>query len=399
MSPELSPMSCHAVDGGSLPVAGGLSRFAGESGVEEVHLMLRPTAYAGVETQLDWLQRVYAETCAAQGLGADTVVFRRLFCSDLPNQAAVLQAHPVATSGGGEAACAVSLVGQPPLPPAKVALWAYHVRLPEGALTKERAGNWLSLQRGALVHHWTTGLIAPAGETSRAQTEAILAGYGDGLRARGLTLADHVLRTWFFVQNVDANYHGLVAARRDCFTAHGLTADTHYIASTGIAGGAADVTATVMMDAYAIAGVQPAQIRYLAAPDHLCPTHRYGVTFERGASIDYRDRRHVLISGTASIDANGQILHPGDVEQQLARTLENVRALLENAGATFKDVCHYITYVRDPSDLAIAQQLMQQHAGHAPCQLVTAPVCRPGWLIEVECMAILPAENPELPAF
>ena len=39
------------------------------------------------------------------------------------------------------------------------------------------------------------------------------------------------------------------------------------------------------MDAYAIGGVESAQIEFLAAPDHLSPTHTYGVTFERGTSV------------------------------------------------------------------------------------------------------------------
>jgi len=35
----------------------------------------------------------------------------------------------------------------------------------------------------------------------------------------------------------------------------------------------------------------------------------------------------------------------------------------------------------------------------APVQVVVAPVCRPGWLVEVEGLAIIPASNPDLPPF
>ena len=119
----------------------------------------------------------------------------------------------------------------------------------------------------------------------------------------------------------------------------------------------------------------------------------------RGVAVSYRDRKHVIISGTASIDSAGMIVHPGDMPRQLDRTLENVEALLRDGGATFQDVCVLIVYVRDPSDLGVAQRAIHERFGEAPMQVVVAPVCRPGWLIEVECQAIVPISNPVLPAF
>ena len=128
----------------------------------------------------------------------------------------------------------------------------------------------------------------------------------------------------------------MVDARAEFFADHGLTPDTHFIASTGIEGSTARPDAKVSMDAYAIAGVRPEQLSYLAAPDHLSPTHTYGVTFERATSVAYRDRNHIILSGTASIDPEGNILHPGDMPRQLDRTLENMEALLAKAGATLR---------------------------------------------------------------
>ncbi|HEY3418662.1 MAG TPA: Rid family hydrolase [Armatimonadota bacterium] len=395
----LSQMRCHAIDCGTLPVTVHVAQFQGQGGVTEYHLMVRPTEYADVATQMTWIDNAYQGTLASLGLESDSAVLRRFFCSDLANQAAILQTDAFTVTGSPEEDCAISWVCQPPLPPAKVALWAYHLRVPEGTLAKRREGASLACDRGELSHRWTVGATCPGAGDSEEQTHGILQAYAADLQAQGLHLADHVLRTWFFVQNIDANYHGLVKARREFFASHGLIQETHYIASTGIQGGAAEVNALVMMDAYAIAGVRPEQICYLSAPDHLCPTHRYGVTFERGVSIAFRDRTHILISGTASIDMTGSILHTGDVLKQLDRTLENVRALLQQAGATFDDVCSAIVYVRDPSDLAIAQRALDERCGDIPLQLVVAPVCRPGWLIEVECQAIISADNPELPAF
>lgn len=383
----------------TVPATVSLSRFAGESGVDEIHLMVRPLEYAGIEQQLAWVHQAYDEALSSIGTDVRTAVFRRYFCSDVHNQAPALSAAPYARPGNPECPCAVSWVGQPPVAPAKVALWSYHVCDTRKELEKVQRGNCTTLLRGELAHHWTTGLTCPTGATSGSQTRGILKQYDDALRERGLRLADHLIRTWLFVQNVDADYAGLVAARREFFAACGLTSHTHYVASSGIQGTSAEVAARVSLDAYAISGVRDEQIRYLSAPEHLCPTHNYGVTFERGTSIAYRDRKQILLSGTASIDNQGNILHVGDVSRQLDRTLENMEALLAGAGATLRDMCHFIVYVRDPSDHAFAVRRMSERFAGVPTVVVTAAVCRPGWLIELEGMAVVPASNPSLPAF
>ncbi len=153
------------------------------------------------------------------------------------------------------------------------------------------------------------------------------------------------------------------------------------------------------MDAYAIAGVRPEQIEYLSAPDHLGPTHAYGVTFERATSVAYRDRKHVIISGTASIDPDGNILYPGNLSLQLDRTVENIEALLKQTGATFEDMCVFVAYVREPDDHALVWQQLRERFADVPIQLLTASICRPEWLIEIEGIAIVPARHPHLPAF
>ncbi len=294
--------------------------------------------------------------------------------------------------------CAVSCVGQPPAAPAKIALWAYHVVDPAGPLHKTQSGATLALYRDSLTHHWTTGLAQPNGDAA-AQTRAILNRYTADLRDLGLSLAEHAVRTWLFVKDIDADYSDLVAARREVFTACDLTPDTHYIASTGIQGIGGTPGARVVMDAWAIAGLRPEQIRYLSAPDFLSPTHRYGVTFERGAALTYRDRRHVILSGTASINARGEIVHPGDVARQLDRTLANMSALLERAGATLDDMAHFIVYLRHPHDADVIGQILRERHPHIPTVIVTAPVCRPDWLVEIEGCAVVPADRPDLPTF
>ena len=151
------------------------------------------------------------------------------------------------------------------------------------------------------------------------------------------------------------------------------------------------------MDTYAVQGLHAGQIRFLSAPTHLNPTYEYGVTFERGTCVTYGDRRHVFISGTASIDNKGEILYPGDVCRQAERMMENIEALLDEAGATTADVMQAIVYLRDPADYTVVRRYLESRYPALPCLVVHAPVCRPGWLIETECIAAVPAEEAYAP--
>jgi len=392
-------MDFQSVDCGMVPASVNISRFQGRSGVDEYHLIVHPNECGSIETQLEWVFSAYRKGLDAIGLDMRTAVLRRFFCSDLPNQVTALEARPFSNRRNTDEPCAVSWVCQPPVPPVKVALWAYHVSDPGRELDKIQEGTSLTLRRGDLSHCWTTGITCLGADTSYGQTRGVFERYECLLKERGLRLADNVIRTWLFVQNIDSNYRGLMDARREFFAERGLTPGTHFIASTGVEGAYADAAVKVAMDAYAISGARHEQIEFLSALDYLSPTHIYGVTFERGVSIAYQDRKHVIISGTASVDHEGKILYPGDVTRQLDRTLENVGALLKQGGATFADVCVFVVYVRDPSDHVVAWREMRKRFGDAPIEVVVASVCRPGWLIEVECEAVVPASNPELPAF
>ena len=288
----MSTTAFHARESMLLPASVQVSRFRGASGVDEYHLVARPTEDAGIHVQLAWLEGAYYHALEALGLEPDTAVLRRFFAADLPRHASALAVAPFSSRHDPVRACAVSWVGQPPLPPAKVALWAYHVHDPAGALDKTREGASLVLRRGELSHLWTTGVTPPRAGTSYQETRGVFDRYEAYLNAHHLRLADHVIRTWLFVRDIDANYQGMVEARREFFVQRGLTAATHYIASSGINGAHADSAATVGLDAYAIAGVGPEQIQFLAAPDYLPPTHLYGVTFERGTSVGGGGRPH-----------------------------------------------------------------------------------------------------------
>lgn len=275
---------------------------------------------------------------------------------------------------------AVSVVVQPPLDGSSVAVWEWKV---DGAAEVEYSeGVTLARETDGCAHIWCAGLTS-ARPDSEGQTAEILERYGDFLAARGLNLPENCVRTWFYVNDIDNNYAGMVKARREYFEAIGLTSRTHYIASTGICGAPAR-GGIVQMDAYALSGKFTQ--RYLYAPTHLNPTYEYGVTFERGVCVSTCGAPKVIISGTASINNRGEVVHVGDVLSQTRRMIENVEVLLAEGGTSWNDIKQAVFYLRNAEDYKKVAPLVAERCSF-PYVVVLAPVCRPDWLIEMECLA------------
>ena len=277
----------------------------------------------------------------------------------------------------------VSLIQQQPLDGTKIAAWLY---LQSGVEVREQNGAVVVSHNG-YRHLWKMGMVKNQGDSAR-QTEELLTEYEALLAKFDATLAENCIRTWFFVRDVDTNYHGLVVARRENFIQQGLTEKTHYISSTGIGGSPADTKALVQLGTYAITGLEPEQQHYLYAPTHLNPTYEYGVTFERGTVVEYGDREHVFISGTASINNKGEVVHVGDIVLQTQRMWENVEALLKEGETGWEDVMQIVVYLRDTADYEVVRQLFAERFPHIPTVITLAPVCRPTWLVEMECIAV-----------
>ena len=104
--------------------------------------------------------------------------------------------------------------------------------------------------------------------------------------------------------------------------------------------------------------------------------------------VDYGDRSHSIISGTASIDNRGRVVHGGDVRRQTERMWENVAALLREGGASMADVMSIVVYIRDTADYGVVRDMFARRWPDIPTVITLAPVCRPEWLVEMECMAV-----------
>lgn len=358
------------------------SEFTGTGGVSEYHVMISATdVMAPYQQQLDAVLDAYQHLLNSDLKGA-TAVFKRYFLSDAANQADDVIASDVSD-------CAKSIIEQAPLDGTKIALWAY---LMTGVNTRQTDSGLYEAAHGSYRHLWN-GSAYNLAANSEHQMRLLFNEYVMQLANEECTLADNCIRTWLFVNDIDLNYGGVVRARNQVFFTQGLTPQTHFIASTGIGGRQQDANVLAQMDNYAVKGISSEQVHHLYASTHLNRTSDYGVSFERGTYVDYGDRRQVFISGTASIDNKGRIVHPKDVVKQTHRMWENVEALLKEAGCSYDDVAEMVVYLRDPSDYAVVSKLYEERFSDKPYVIVLAPVCRPGWLVEMECMAVKAQQN------
>lgn len=303
-------------------------------------------------------------------------VLMRFFLSDPANQTVQLRERI-------DFDCPVSIIGQAPLNGTKIAAMVW---CRQSAVICRVGDRMHKVTERGVDEYWFTGGLSDS-EGSYNQTVDLLDQLSIGLESQGLALETNCMRTWLFVQNIDVNYKGVVDGRNTVFDCHGLTPDTHFIASTGIEGCTADCRNKVMLDAVAVSG-PGVLVKYLHGESHLNRTSQYGVRFERGTVVEYPDRKHVYISGTASIDNKGRILHEGDVVSQTNRMIENVEVLLSEAGCGFSQVGSMIVYLRDIADYCVVKRIFDTRFPDCPRVIVQAPVCRPGWLVEMECIAI-----------
>ena len=118
-------------------------------------------------------------------------------------------------------------------------------------------------------------------------------------------------------------------------------------------------------------------------------------SFSRGMRIDIGGVCILLISGTASIDEEGETVHVGDLRAQCQRTYHNITGLLESEGATWHDIVRTTCYLRDiDRDYAAFNEertAFFQEQGLDPLPASTgiqAKLCRPELLVEAEAIVM-----------
>lgn len=104
----------------------------------------------------------------------------------------------------------------------------------------------------------------------------------------------------------------------------------------------------------------------------------------------------IYIGGQNAVNASGDIVGGGDIALQTDQAMRNLLTALAHCGATFADVVKVSVYLVHGQDVRRAYQAAQKHmANQGPPPVVTglmvAALANPGFLVEVEAIAYLPA--------
>ncbi len=337
------------------------------------------------------------------GAGMEHVVVEKLYFHDMDSAVADLQdirARAYRNRGiSGERLPATTYLGQSPCRPGQhVELQAYAV-VPTHAqsarvlhLSGDRQqavvkGVEIGPARDLYIGSVTgLGCEGRSSADFRTQSDAMFERALEILREHSIPYCN-VLRTWLYLDDIDRDYDQLNASRNAFFERENVV---RLPASTGIGARLHPRPTGCTLDLYALGNPEIADISLMHAPT-LNEAPEYGSAFSRGVKMVIGEQIYLFISGTASIDPQGQVVHVGDDRRQIERMLLNIEELLLPHGASFRDLVHAVTYLKSARSFDVFRELCALRGLlDLPHTIVEADVCRPEWLCETEAIAILP---------
>jgi len=203
-----------------------------------------------------------------------------------------------------------------------------------------------------------------------------------------------VVRTWFYISDILKWYDIFNKSRNHTYDQFGILPrgnDKPLVlpASTGIGGNNLFGTKAVA-DILAIHSSKKTRAKTGRKVERLLNSGQkeaflYGSAFSRGISIKTKGTTIARLSGTASIDKQGQTENVGNVSRQVEYTLNKIESLLEPIGGDFKDTIAAMAFVKHASDTSIVKKILKKRLGEDfPCVYMVADVCRDDLLFELE---------------
>jgi len=95
----------------------------------------------------------------------------------------------------------------------------------------------------------------------------------------------------------------------------------------------------------------------------------------------------VFVAGQACVNPRTNQLELGDIKSETRRTLENIRAILEGAGSSLRDVVRVGVFLADMNDFAAMNEVYKQFFPEDPPARTTVGVQLGKIKIEIDCIA------------
>jgi enamine deaminase RidA (YjgF/YER057c/UK114 family) len=109
--------------------------------------------------------------------------------------------------------------------------------------------------------------------------------------------------------------------------------------------------------------------------------------------VEVRGGRTLYIAGQIAVDKEGNLVGRGDFRAQVKQVFENLKARLEEGGATFKDVVKLNYYLTDASGVQALREMRNDYINTenppASTLVVVKQLVREEYLIEVEAIAVV----------
>ncbi len=105
-------------------------------------------------------------------------------------------------------------------------------------------------------------------------------------------------------------------------------------------------------------------------------------------------QRTLFLAGQTSVDEEGRPIHPDDMAAQIAQALDNLEAVLREAGAALSDVVRLNLYTTDVDRLLEAHDTFADRLAEAECRpastlLGVTSLAFPELLVEIEATAVV----------
>lgn len=98
----------------------------------------------------------------------------------------------------------------------------------------------------------------------------------------------------------------------------------------------------------------------------------------------------VFVSGQASVDETGKII-PGTFEEEMRRSMENVKRVLASAGLGLEDVVRVTSYIRDSANGPRYNELYREYfSAPLPARTTLSNCLSPALHFEVDVIAVRP---------
>ena len=116
------------------------------------------------------------------------------------------------------------------------------------------------------------------------------------------------------------------------------------------------------------------------------------VSRARGYSHAIKIGNIIHVAGQVALDEEGNLVGKGDMIAQTERAYENLKRVLEAAGATITDIVKLTIFCRDSDSFAKTGEIRRKYFGNyfpAATAVEVNRLMNPDYLIEVEAVAVI----------